>query len=71
MRLVVVGLVAGVLAAVGLTRLIASFLFGVKALDAAVFISVPILLTAVALFAVWLPAARATRIDPLDALRYE
>jgi ABC-type lipoprotein release transport system permease subunit len=43
----------------------------VKTLDPLVFISVPILLSLVALFAVWLPAQRATKIDPLEALRYE
>jgi putative ABC transport system permease protein len=71
MRLAVVGVVAGIASAFGLTRFIASFLFGVKAWDPAVFISIPILLTAVALFAVWFPAGRASRVDPIVALRYE
>jgi predicted permease len=71
MRLALGGVVTGIAAAFGLSRLIASFLFGVKAWDPTVFTTVPALLTAVALFAVWLPARRATRIDPLDALRYE
>ncbi len=71
MRLAFIGVVLGTAAAFGLTRLIASLLYGVKAFDPAVFVSVPILLSLVALFAVWLPARRATRIDPLDALRYE
>jgi ABC-type lipoprotein release transport system permease subunit len=51
--------------------LIASFLFGVKAWDPLVFIAVPVILTAVALAAVWLPAMRASRVDPVRALRYE
>ena len=71
MRLALIGVVVGLAAAFGLTRLLSTFLFGVKALDPLVFISVPILLSLVALFAVWLPAQRATRIDPLEALRYE
>ena len=71
MRLVLVGIAVGLVAAFGLTRLLAAFLFGVKAIDPLTFAAVPILLAAVALFAVWLPAQRATRIDPLEALRYE
>jgi len=51
--------------------LLEKFLYGVKTLDPLVFISVPILLSLVALAAVWLPAQRATKIDPLEALRYE
>jgi len=50
---------------------ISSFLFGVKTWDPIVFVAVPILLSAVALFAVWLPALRVSRIDPLEALRHE
>jgi len=71
MRLALIGVGIGLAAASGLTRLIASFLFGVKARDPSIFIAVPLLLSAVALFAVWLPARRATRIDPADALRHE
>jgi predicted permease len=69
--LALIGVAIGIAAAFGLTRLIASFLFGVKSSDPAVFIAVPVLLSAVALLAVWIPARRATRVDPLDALRYE
>jgi predicted permease len=71
MRLTVIGVVIGLTAAFGFSRLIQSFLFGVKALDPAVFAAIPLLLSAVALSAVWLPARRATRVDPADALRYE
>ncbi|HVW86920.1 MAG TPA: hypothetical protein VHB50_19675, partial [Bryobacteraceae bacterium] len=58
-------------AAFGLARLISSFLFGVKPWDPAVFVAVPALLTAVAMIAVMIPAIRATKIDPMTALRYE
>jgi putative ABC transport system permease protein len=71
MRLALAGVVVGVPAALALTRLLENFLFGVKAWDALVFVSVPVLLSAVALLAVWAPAVRATRIDPAEALRCE
>jgi len=71
MRLAVVGVIVGLGAAFGLTRLMASLLYGVKAIDAAAFIIAPIVLAAVALIAVWLPAARASRTDPMQALRAE
>jgi ABC-type antimicrobial peptide transport system permease subunit len=71
MALAAVGLVLGLAAAFGLARLITAFLFGVTARDPLVFVGVPMLLCAVAFFAVWLPARRASRIDPLTALRYE
>jgi predicted permease len=71
MRLTIVGVILGIAAAFGLTRLIASFLFGVKPWDPAVFISVPVILAAVALVAVWLPATRAAKLDPMQALRIE
>jgi ABC-type antimicrobial peptide transport system permease subunit len=71
MRLALVGVVVGLAAAFGLTRLIASFLFEVKPWDPAVFITVPLLLSAVALFAVWLPALRASKLNPMEALRTE
>ena len=71
MRLALIGVVIGVAAAFGLARLISDFLFGVKAWDPVVFTTVPLLLSGVALFAVWLPALRATRIDPVKALRCE
>ena len=71
LRLVAAGVVIGAAAALGLTRLIASFLFGVEASDPATFLAVPIVLTAVALAAVAVPARRASRIDPVLALRGE
>ena len=71
MKLVLVGIAIGIVAAFGLTRLLATFLFGVKPLDPLTFAAVPVLLAAVAFVAVWMPARRATRIDPLEALRYE
>ena len=71
MGLTLVGVVLGIAAALGVTRLLESFLFGVTARDPLVFVAVPCVLTVVALFAVWLPARRATRIDPVVALRYQ
>ena len=71
MSLAVVGVVIGTAAALGLSRLIESLLFGVTARDPIVFAGVPTLLSLVALVAVWLPARRATRINPIDALRCE
>lgn len=71
MRLALIGVVIGLGAAFGLVRLLATFLFKVKTWDPVSFTLVPVLLVAVALLAVWLPAQRATRINPVDALRYE
>jgi ABC-type antimicrobial peptide transport system permease subunit len=71
MSLALAGVAAGIGAAWGLTRLIASFLFGVRAHDPLVFISVPIVLSVVALAAVFGPANRASAIDPADSMRYE
>jgi ABC-type antimicrobial peptide transport system permease subunit len=71
MRLAIAGLVIGLAAAFGLTRLITSVLFGVNARDPLVFVGVPVVLALVALVAVWLPARRASSVTPLAALRYE
>ncbi len=71
LRLIAAGVLVGVAAASGLTRLISSFLFGVEASDPTTFLAVPIVLTAVALAAVAVPARRASLIDPVLALRGE
>ncbi len=71
MLLALVGVVIGLAASFGLARLITTFLFGVTARDPLVFAGVPALLAGVALLAVWLPARRASKVDPLIALRYE
>ena len=71
MRLTLVGVVVGIGASFALMRLIASFLFGVKTWDPTAFIAVPVVLSAVALLAVWLPAARAARVEPMRALHIE
>jgi len=71
MKLAMAGVVLGMAAAFGFTRLIASFLFGVKSWDPIVFVTVPVILSSVALIAVWLPGARAAKLDPMEALRVE
>jgi putative ABC transport system permease protein len=71
MILALLGVTAGLGGAFLLTRFLASFLFGVKAWDPIAFVVTPLLLSAVALFAVWIPAKRATRVDPMTALRLE
>jgi putative ABC transport system permease protein len=71
MMLAIIGVAIGLGAAFALAKLITSFLFGVQAHDSVVFAGVPALLTFVALLAVWLPARRASRVDPIIALRYE
>jgi putative ABC transport system permease protein len=70
LRLALLGTVCGLIAAFGLTRLMASLLFGVGAWDPLVFLAVPLLLVGITLAAVWLPARRASRLDPVVALRY-
>ena len=71
MALVLIGVVIGIGGALWLTRFLAGFLFGVKTLDPIAFLAMPLLLSAIALLAVWLPAKRATRVDPMTALRVE
>jgi len=68
---VLAGLAAGVAASAGLTRLLSGLLYGVRPLDPVVLGSVSALLAGVALFASYLPARRAAKIDPMAALRCE
>jgi ABC-type antimicrobial peptide transport system permease subunit len=71
MSLVVIGVVIGVFGAIALTRVMSSLLFGVTAKDPMTFVIVATLLTLVAFIACYIPARRATKVDPLVALRYE
>ena len=71
LRIVVAGLIVGLAGAAGVTRVLQTFLFGVTPTDPLVFTIVTLLLLAVGLMAAWLPARRATRIDPWSALRAE
>jgi len=71
LRLAAAGLVAGVIVALLLVRQLSSLLFGVSAYDPVTFVGVGLLLLVVAFMACYLPARRATRVDPLVALRYE
>jgi predicted permease len=71
MELAIAGVLIGVASALGLSRFIEAFLFGVQARDPMVFVGIPMVLAVVALTAVWLPALRASRVNPIEALRYE
>lgn len=71
MRLALIGVAVGLAAALALSRLIVSLLYEVKPWDPAAFVSVAALLIAIALFATYIPARRASQVDPMVALRYE
>ena len=66
-----IGVALGVLGAVGLSRVLAGLVYGVSTTDPLVFAAVALLLLGVALLASWLPARRASRVDPMTALRSE
>lgn len=70
MRPVMVGVAVGLAASAGCSRLLASLLFGVSALDPAIFVSMALFLAGVALLAGFVPARRASRLDPMTALRH-
>jgi ABC-type antimicrobial peptide transport system permease subunit len=71
MRLVLVGVGLGLIGALALTRLLRGLLFGVAPNDPLTLAATPVLLALTAMLACWMPASRASRVDPMEALRYE
>ena len=71
MKMVIAGIVIGLLASVGVTRVLENLFFGVTATDTITFAVVALLLATVAHLACWIPARRATKVDPMIALRCE
>jgi macrolide transport system ATP-binding/permease protein len=70
-KMVTMGVIVGLLASLGVSRLMASMLFGVNSYDPLTFVAVAVILAAVGLAACYVPARRASRVDPMVALRYE
>jgi putative ABC transport system permease protein len=71
LSLALIGIVIGLAASLGLTRFLQSLLFGVKPMDPVTFVAAALLWTTIALLACYIPARRATKVDPIVALRYE
>jgi putative ABC transport system permease protein len=70
-RVTLAGVAFGLVAALGFTRLLDSLLFGVEALDVPTFVAMSVVMLAVALLASYVPAQRASSVDPMDSLRAE
>jgi ABC-type antimicrobial peptide transport system permease subunit len=70
-QMILGGVLLGVISALAVTQLMVSMLFGVTPSDPATFVVVAVLLSAIALLACYVPARRAAKVDPMEALRYE